>query len=149
MRYCEQALQRDPNFAECHTALAIWYTVMVIYADGNPSEFIPKAKAQALRALECNQDQQEARAALAFALWHYDFEWDAAEAELHRLIEINPSEPTSYHYYAMLLMETRRFDRALEQIKIAETLDPSSWILFASEAMVLCMAGRYDEAIAR
>lgn len=148
IRYLEQALQYDPDFVECYASIAHWYTAMTIHGAANPNEVVPKAKEFALKALRLNRRQQTARAALAFAIWHYDFEWREAETELRRMVRFAPNDPFARHILAMLLAETHRTDEAELHIAEAERLEPCSGAI-SSSGLVYWMAGQYDKAIER
>ena len=148
IRYLEEALQHDPEFVECYASIANWYTGMTIHGAANPNEVVPKAKEFALKALRLNRHQQTARAALAFATWHYDFEWSEAETELRRMVSFAPNDPFPRHILAMLLAETHRTEEAESQLAEAERLEPSSASI-SSSGLVYWMSGQYDKAIAR
>ena len=53
-----------------------------------PGDSFPKAKAAAMRALAIDDSLAGARAALGYALLYYDWDWDGAEREMRRAIEL-------------------------------------------------------------
>jgi len=65
------------------------------------------------------------------ALMEYDWDWEGAEKEYKRAIELNPSYATAHHWYAFYFMWNDRFDEAIEEIKRARELDPLSLIISA------------------
>ncbi|HYP52793.1 MAG TPA: tetratricopeptide repeat protein, partial [Pyrinomonadaceae bacterium] len=98
------------------------------------------------RALEIDDSLAEAHAALAFARWSFDHDWEGAEAGFRRAIELNPDYATTHHYYAFLLSAEGRHEEALEAIKRAQTIDPHSLGISTGRALVLHNARRYDES---
>ena len=51
-------------------------------------------------------------------------EWQHAEAEILRAIELDPKNSEAHHLYSYLLFVTQRPDKALEEQKQATELDP-------------------------
>src|SRR5216117_2944681 len=57
---------------------------------GSPRDFRPHAAAEAIKALQLDPRSAEAHAALGYAR-HYDWQWNEAEKEFRRAVELNPS----------------------------------------------------------
>jgi adenylate cyclase len=68
----------------------------------------------------------EAHAALAYNKFRIDWDWDGADAEFMRAIELKPGYSTAHEWYALFLAIHRRLDESLQQITIARELDPLS-----------------------
>lgn len=83
-----------------------------------------KAEEASRKAIELDDslsDAHKARAALyLFDMW----EWQRAEAEILRAIELDPKNSEAHHLYSYLLFVTQRLDKALEEQKQATELDP-------------------------
>ncbi len=145
--YFQQAIAKDPDYAPAYAGLANSYTLLPGYSLTPPSKYIPKARAAALRALEIDNDLPEAHVALALILENYDWEWDAAEKEYRRAIELNPNYATAHQWYAELLMWRGRFDEAFRESEYARTLDPLSLIIATDHGSILYFSRQYDRAI--
>lgn len=143
----QQALAQDPNYASAYAGLAEAYGLIPFYEGASSKESFPKAKAAALKAVDLDGSLAEAHAALGFVLFYGDWDWAAAEKELKRAIELNPSYATSHHWYAEYLSAMGRHDQAIAEIKRAEELDPLSPLLFSIGEEVCTNARRYDEVI--
>ena len=143
-----RAIELDPTYAPAHAALADCYNQFgtQYVGSGSPRDFRPRAAAEAIRALQIDPYSAEAHAALAYVR-HYEWQWAEAEREFRRAIEMNPSYPYAHLWYANLLMSRRRLDEALQQVKLAQELDPFSLIVNSNVAWVLTNAGRNAEAI--
>lgn len=128
--YFEEAVAMDPNFALAHAALAVAYVRLGFRAFGTqpPHETMPKAKAAALRALALDETSAEAHTALGMIKVRYDWDWAGAERELQRAIELQPAYAAAHQTYADCLLAMARYDAGLAELKIAEELDPSSYV---------------------
>ena len=146
--YFEEAIEKDPMYAQAYAGLADSYAVLgnSDFAIMSPREAYPRAKAAATKALELDDSLGEAHTSLAFCLGLVEWQWDAAEKEYLRAIVLNPSYATAHQWYALQLSLLRRFDQAITEMKKAESLDPLSLIISADMADVLFAAHRYDES---
>ena len=147
--YFQQAIAKDPNNARAYAGLADSYALVGGYSGTPQSEFIPKARAAALHAIELDEKLPEAHAAWALILQNYDWDWQAAEKEYRRAIELNPNYATGHHWYAEHLAFVGRFDEALGESERARQLDPLSLIIAADNGVILYYARQYDRAIAQ
>ena len=77
----------------------------------------------------------------------YVWDWEAAEKEFRRGIELSQGYATGHQWYAEHLSETRRDNDAIAEIRKAENLDPLSFIIGADVATLLVIARRYDDAV--
>ena len=112
----------------------------------SPREAIPRAKQAAERALELDDSLGEAHVSLAFIKCLYDRDFDEAEREFVRGIELNPTFATGHLWYSDYLNVTGRYDEAIERIRMALEIDPLSRMINANYGEALSYAGRYEEA---
>jgi len=147
--YFQQAIQLDPNYALAYAGLADAYRSLVLSAEMLPNEFLPKAKAAAQKGIELDEALPEAHTALAVTIFWYDWNWNEAENQYKRALELNPNSADTHLFYAHLLSNTSRHAESLAEIKRARELDPYSPFLNALEGQFLGYAGRPDEALAR
>jgi TolB-like protein/DNA-binding winged helix-turn-helix (wHTH) protein/Tfp pilus assembly protein PilF len=147
--YFDQAIEKDPNYAQAYAGLADSYTLLGDWEYGvlAPSEAYPKAKGAATKALELDNTLGEAHTSLAFSLDVFDWDWKSAEREFRRAIELNPGYATAHHWYAWHLSEMGRNSEAIAEMRKAENLDPLSLIISADMAEILLVAHLNDEAI--
>jgi tetratricopeptide (TPR) repeat protein len=76
--------------------------------------------------------------------------WGDAEKEYRRAIELNPNSAAAHYFYAFtFLVAEKRFDQALEEFRLALSLDPLSPIMNTNYATTLMDAHRYPEALAQ
>src|SRR5712691_3953931 len=145
--YYRQATIKDPNYARAYAGLADAYTLIGAYSGYPQTEFVSKARAAALRALQIDDSLSEAHTALALIVQNYDWDWQTAEKEFRRAIELNPNYATAHHWYAEHLMWRGRFDEALQESERARQLDPLSLIIAADNGAILYFSRQYDRAI--
>src|SRR5713226_5820788 len=112
----QQATAKDPKYARAYAGLANSYALMGGYSGVPQAEFMSKARSAALRALEIDEKLPEGHTALALIVQNYDWDWQTAEKEYRRAIELNPNYATGHHWYAEHLhcsdVSMRRFARA-------------------------------------
>ena len=140
------ATDRDPNFALAYAGLADCYAILPEYAGTPASESLPKAKEYAERAIAIDDQLGEPHATLGIVyvqLW----QWEQAEREYKRAIEINPNYPTAYHWYSILLKNQGRNDEAAKIIMRALELDPLSASIGANISMMYQLQNDHDASI--
>nr|WP_255732655.1 tetratricopeptide repeat protein [Ruegeria sp. Ofav3-42] len=74
--------------------------------------------------------------------------WDLAEADFRRALELNPDQPQVLNYLGYSLVERQeKLDEALNMIERAVAARPDSGYIVDSLGWVLFRLGRYDEAV--
>jgi DNA-binding winged helix-turn-helix (wHTH) protein/TolB-like protein/Tfp pilus assembly protein PilF len=141
-----QALARDPNYALAHAGLAEYYRGLPLSHDLPAREAMPKAKEEAEKALQLDEMLAEAHTALGWVKFFYEWDWQGAEQEHRRALEINPNLPAAHVAYANLLSCLGRHEEALAEMDRAHRLDPLSSLGGALHGMSLYLARRYPEA---
>src|SRR5437762_4169877 len=145
IRYYEQALKLDPNYALAYCGLADTYAYMggVVMPS---KEAVAKEKEFAQKALELDPELPEAHLSLACALGGA-FDWRNAQVEFERDIELNPNLAWAYEIYAWFLGALGRLDEAIAKDKKAIELDPLNSFFQSALAYYLYHARRYDVAM--
>lgn len=75
------------------------------------------------------------------------WEWEKAEKEFRRSLELNPNDALCRSYYAHLLMILRRTDEAMEQVTLALELDPMRSLVLGLNAVVINHTGDFSRAL--
>ncbi|HTU40767.1 MAG TPA: winged helix-turn-helix domain-containing protein [Candidatus Aquilonibacter sp.] len=145
--YFQQAIAQDSSYARAYAGLADTYALMSTWGQAPSNQFMPKARAAALRALALNESLAEAHASLALIAENYDYDWQTAEKEYRRAIQLDPGYATGHQWYAEYLSWQGRFDEALAESGRARQLDPLSLIIATDHASILYFARHYDRAI--
>jgi serine/threonine-protein kinase len=143
--YFNEAIARDPNYALAYAGLADVYVVLDPDWAIASREVNEKAKAAAQKALTLDDSLVEAHASLA-SIYHNEWNWQGAEREFKRAIELNPSYATAHHWYSIYLATVGRFDESVREATKAVELDPLSLPISASLGNRLNEARRYEDA---
>ena len=149
IEYYNQAIALDPNYALAYAGLADAYRSVSLTSDVPSWETMPKGKAAALRAIELDETLAEARAALGFIIFFYDWDWQAAEKNYRRGLELDSKNADLRQSYAHLLSNIGRHEQALAEIKLSRELEPLNLRTGALEGQFLLHAGQTDAAIDR
>ncbi len=144
----EQAIRLDPNFARAYAGLASAYSSTATLRGGDaPRDQFEKATAAVAKALELDNTLSEAYVSRGSLQQTYQRDWEAAEKDLLRAIELEPNNDSAHGGYAGLLARSGRFDEAMTEIELALAIDPGSLSNQRDRGRYLYFARRYDEAI--
>jgi TolB-like protein/Tfp pilus assembly protein PilF len=147
IEYFRQAVEKDPSYALAHTGLADSYVLLGWNSYLPPKEAFPKGKTAATAALQLDPNLAEAHSSLAAVLWLHDWQWQEAETEFKRSLELCPSYPTVNHWYAEYVMTMGRHGEAMARMKKTQDLDPLWLIINVAVGWAFYNARRYDEAV--
>ena len=147
IEYFRQAVEKDPSYALAYAGLADCYVLLGWNSYLPPQQAFPKGKAAANTALQLDQDLAEAHTPLAALLWLHDWQWEEAQTEFNRSLELGPTYATANHWYAEYAMTMGRHREAMTRMKKGLDLDPLSLIINVAVGWALYFARRYDEAI--
>jgi TolB-like protein/Tfp pilus assembly protein PilF len=143
--YFQRAIEEDPDYALPHAGLSDVYGTIGYMAMATPQVIWPKAKAEAMRALELDDELAPAHAALGHAILFYDWDWPASRRELDRAVELDPASAATHHWYAHYWMVVGDMEKALEASRRAVELEPLDLLLRGHELYFLAAARRSDE----
>lgn len=146
IRCFEAAIAEDPGYAPAYTGLADSYALQLDYRSVPVAEGFARAREYARKALELDDTLAEAHASLAWTLFIYDWDWDAALREFRRAVELDPRYATAHQWYAFWFTAQGRFDEALVESHTALELDSASVSIRRSVGWVYYYARRYDQA---
>jgi TolB-like protein/DNA-binding winged helix-turn-helix (wHTH) protein len=145
LQYYRTALAKDPDYAPAYAAMAECYDYLALYY-WKPRDALPQAKAAALKAVELDDSLADGHAVLGIVYLEFDFDWPAAEREIRRALELNPSSD-AHLYYAEYLASLGRSDEALVEIERARSVDPFSLRVMSEGVFWEFIAHKYDLAI--
>jgi len=146
LAHFQEASTVDPTYGEAWAGLAACYYYMsslFIPAD----EAMPKARAAAERALSLDPEIGSAHATLAMVTSMYDWHWTEGDRHFRRALELSPGDASVHWLYSYVLAIHRRFDEAVDHVRMAKSLDPLSQFAVAGEIWTLYLAGRYAEGL--
>lgn len=129
--YFQQSIAADANYAPAYVGLADSYLLLGSAQMGAlpPRVAMPQAKTAITRALQIDPDLAEAHASLGHVKLIFDWDVAGAQSEFERAIALNPGYATAHQWYALYFNATGRPQDALQQLKVAEELDPLSAVV--------------------
>ncbi|WP_395022935.1 tetratricopeptide repeat protein [Dongia sp.] len=143
-----RAIALDPAYAAAHAGLGNAYNLLAQYGVMKPGEAYPQARAAAEKAIALDPGLADGYSALAFALFYGFKDLRRSETLFQQALALDPKSGRTFHWYALVMMHTGKFDEPLRAITRAQELDPQSHAVRANRGLILFYAGRTDEAIA-
>lgn len=148
VEFFEKAVVEDTQFSLAHSGLADAYGLLAHYGVLGPADVWAKAASSAAAAVMLDGNSAEAHTSLAHVRATQDWDLAAAERLFQRAIQLNPRYSTARHWYAMsCLVPMARLDEALEQILLAQSLDPVSSIIARDVAVAQFYRRDFDSAL--
>ena len=145
--YLMQALEKDPQWAPIHAALAVVWAARMQMGQVDPKTGREMINQYIERARELDEDFADSHFINAVLYTWTDWEWEKGEREFLRALALNPNHVMARIYYAHLLMILQRMDEALEQGKLAVALDPKNPLILSLYSTVLKGAKRNEEVL--
>jgi serine/threonine protein kinase/Flp pilus assembly protein TadD len=147
LQYFELALTRDPNCALAYAGIA---NVWMIRGDAGmmpAREALPKGRAAVEKALELDDSLAEAHEISGNLKFMYEWDWNGAEAEFRRAMELNPSSAGAHFFYSDFLISVGRMEEARAEMGRAQEFDPLNFGFQCFSGWHLLYQHRPDEAI--
>ncbi len=147
-RLLREAQARDPDYAAAHSALGDTFHIAISmgWAE-SPETYWERARDEANKALALDARDVKARILLGRVYIAYN-QFDEAEREIDRAIELNPSDAEALAGRGNILVWLGRTDAAIESLELAQRIDPA---LNAFDRFALSLAyylkKRYESAI--
>jgi eukaryotic-like serine/threonine-protein kinase len=147
IKHFKAAQERDPAYALAYSGLADSYALLCDIGVVAPVDDMPLAKAAAQKSVDIDPLLAEGYTSRAFVKLAYDWDWQGAETDFRKALELNPKYPTAHQWYASYLVQMGKFDRARQEIEQAQQLDPLSPIISSNAGLYSYFEHRYDDAI--
>jgi eukaryotic-like serine/threonine-protein kinase len=143
------AIELDPTYSPAHAALADCYNQLgtVMVGSASPLDMRPRAKAEAIAAIQTDESLAEAHATLGY-ISHYEWDWATADREFRWSLQLNPNLALAHAWYSNYLISRGRRDVAVAEVQRAEEIDPFSLVVVTNVGWTLSNARRPQEAIA-
>jgi serine/threonine-protein kinase len=146
-RYCQLALEKDPNYALAFGGLALVWLTRADAGYYPPGEAFPKGNAFLAKALELDDSLAELHMTAANCKDATQWDWSGAEREFKRAIDLNPNLADAHFFYGDLLVILKRPEEWNREIQRALELDPLDDFKKSFYGWHLNYLHRYDEAI--
>ncbi|MCA1600322.1 MAG: protein kinase, partial [Acidobacteria bacterium] len=144
----EQAVRLDPNYAQAWAGKAHAHRAVANFGRSvNIHNEYQKSIEAISRALALDENLSDAHSVLCENKMLYEYDFDGAERECKRAIELDPNSSLARHVYTRYLFGRGRFDEAIAESKTAIDLEPTSRFNQRLYGSSLYFARRYDEAV--
>lgn len=148
VEFFEKAIVEDTQFSLAHSGLSDAYGLLAHYGVLGPADVWAKAASSAASAVMLDSHSAEAHTSLAHVRATQDWDFSDAERLFRQAIQLDPRYPTARHWYAMsCLVPMGRLDDALEQMLLAQSLDPVSSIIARDVAVIQYYRREFDAAL--
>jgi TolB-like protein/DNA-binding winged helix-turn-helix (wHTH) protein/tetratricopeptide (TPR) repeat protein len=121
--FFQEAIQRDPNFAQAYAGLANTYVYSSLAGVLQRDQAYQLAKAALAKAMELDDTVGEAHDTLAVLKLDFDWDWEGADREFNRAIALAPSYSCAHESRAGFLAFLGRRDEALAELAKIDQLD--------------------------
>jgi TolB-like protein/DNA-binding winged helix-turn-helix (wHTH) protein/Tfp pilus assembly protein PilF len=142
----ERAAGDDPNRAQPFAGLAHVYERGANLGFLQPAPAYAKARAAAERAIRLDPSLPESHVYLADAMLTIDYDWQGAQAEIHKALSLNDSDPMAHEWNGIFLAIQNQPELALREMRHAVELDPLNADRKIFLAGLLGSSGRRPEA---
>ena len=147
IEYYEQAIQKDPSYAEAYAFLALAQEIQGWFGLAPEKEAFAKAKASALKAVQLDNSNANALVALG-DMTVVDWDWPRVESLYQRALSLNPNSAYAHDSYGLFYLATmRRHEEAIAELKRAVELDPLTALYPTDLGWIFCLTRQYDAAI--
>ena len=140
-----QTIALAPDDARAHLGLAEAQIGLGKTDARRLGELLPLARGHLEDALRHDPDLAQAHAVLASLLGTFQWDWEGAEKEFERALEIAPT-PTVHRALAEFLSARGRHDEALTQVDMASRNEPGAVANVRARGLALFRARSYTQA---
>jgi TolB-like protein/tetratricopeptide (TPR) repeat protein len=146
LRHFSRALELDPTYAPAWAGIGRCHLIRASRGMAPPAAALEEARAAAMKALELDENLEEATATLGGIALH---EWDlvAALRYLERAIELNPGFSAAYMSLGQLYYCVERHREGQDAMLKALGLDPLSMIIHTAVGDAYYYAREYERSL--
>ena len=149
--YFEQAIEKDPEFAEAYSGLALCYCLLGGHGFElvDPREGMRAAREALLESLRLDDNLAESHAFLGVIRLKYEWDWPGAEKAFRHAIELNPSYAQARMSYSFFLEAMGRQEESIREAEAAQMIDPLSLGINVNLGWQYLRAGRLEQALSQ
>ncbi len=145
----ERVIELDPSFAPAYAGLADFMSYLAMTGFMPAGDAYLRSRQLASRAVELDPDLPYAHAVLARVHFQYEWDWAAAEAELERALDLDPSDMLALGMSgAYRVLVHGDCDGGLSQLEAARDRDPFNDAQHFDLGIYLFHCRRWDASIA-
>lgn len=146
VRYFEQALEIDPENAQCWLEMGSAQTVRASHAFTSYEEGFEAARTAAETVLRLEPDHAGGHALLAVVQLNHDRDFGGADESIRRALKLEPENAYVLQKVGILLNWLGRFEESLEISRRLTEIDPLNGVALHNVGMSAYLFGLFDEA---
>jgi TolB-like protein len=131
MTFFQKAIDKDPTYALAYDGKADCYNYLgvtgAILGGLPPKQVMPQAKELALKAIQLDDSVPQVHRTLGHIHLNYDLDWNAAEKELNKSLELNPNDPLTHTIKTFFFITMGRNQEAHASMQRFRELDPGTF----------------------
>jgi TolB-like protein/DNA-binding winged helix-turn-helix (wHTH) protein len=143
--YFQKAIDLQPDYAAAWSGLSDSYGARAIMGEARATDVMRQTEDAARKAVAMDDSLAEAHNSIAGYYYFLLWDWERAERESARTVELDPNYAEGHRLRGMVLETLNRTEESLEEQKKTMELDPFTrpWEL----AQALLHARRFDDAL--
>lgn len=146
LQYFNKAIEIDPEWAPPYAGIAAFWIGVRQMGLAPSSITVPNIYKFLNKSIELDPNSALTHFTTAVTAVWTGYDWEKAEREFLKVIELTPNNADNRAYYAHLLMFLKRHDEALVQAQLALDLDPLNPLIQGLVAVVHWHNKNYDQA---
>lgn len=139
-----EVAQTTPRYARAFCGIARCHVWMALHGTAHSHEHISQANLAVEMAMKLDPEMTDVLTARG-SVQALEWQWEKAEASFRKAVG-HRSHAAGNRQFAMLLTLLGRFDEACLYLKIAQRIDPFSYLQKAADAKFFYLSRRYEEA---
>lgn len=144
----ERVIEMDPTFAPGYAYASDLYGYLVLTTNITDGDAYLRARDFARKAVELDPNLAYARMALARVHFQFEWNWEAAQAEFERGLELDPNDSQALASYGMFqVLVYKDCDRGIGLLETAKNHDPFNPTMHFDLGVYNFHCQRFDESI--
>jgi serine/threonine protein kinase/Tfp pilus assembly protein PilF len=139
IRFFEEAIALDPEYALAYAGLADCYSILRVYGWTPPEHSQPRAFEAVERALALDRELPEAHFSKALYAFHFERRWRSARRHFADALAASPRMAIFEAYFGLFLATEYEYREAREHNDRALELDPHSSVVHFLVASAACL----------
>jgi DNA-binding winged helix-turn-helix (wHTH) protein/TolB-like protein len=141
-----QAIQLDPGFGPSYLSLATAYALLPDYRNAPLAETHAQALEVVEQGIAVDSSIEDAAAAVTAFVYQKQRNWTQAEQAYIQATTADVVDSNAFNWYSLMLSGVGRLDDAIEQVLIAQKIDPSSAVINVRLGIVYIWLGENEKA---
>lgn len=147
--YFNLSLEKDPEYAPAYTGVALVWGFRMQMGLVSSFDAAPHVEEATSKALALGSTHPEIHYLLAVSHTWGKWDWNYADKEFKKTLEMDPNNAEARAYYAHYLNIVHQSKEAEGQMNKALDLETDNWLVQALYGMYLNHTRQYDKAISR